>query len=189
MSASVKAILAAALAASLGGGPAFAQSTDDESRVYAGVTFGQAHWRPGCANGAACDDTDRALRVLAGYQINRILAAEIGFHNLGKAAAPGASIKANAWEAVLVAGWPVASALSVYGKLGIYRGSAEGSGMLIPNKETNYNGTFGVGVQYEVNRNVALRGEWQAYSRLAGGTLGPRSDVDVVSAGALWRFR
>jgi hypothetical protein len=183
-----KAIVAAVLAASLAG-PVFAQSTDAETPVYAGLSFGQAHWRPGCANGAACDDTDRALRVFAGYQINRIFAAEVGFHNLGKAAAPGANIKANAWEALLLAGWPIASAFSVYGKAGVYRGSAEGSGTLLAKKETNYNGTYGVGLQYEVNRNVALRGEWQAYSRLAGGTLGPRSDVEVFSAGALWRFR
>jgi opacity protein-like surface antigen len=189
MSASRKAVYAALLTASLGVGAAFAQSSDGESRLYAGATFGQAHWRPGCASASACDDTNSALRVLAGYQINRLFAAEVGFHNLGKADAPGAGIKANAWEALLVAGWPLASALSIYGKAGVYRGNAEGSGALTAKKETNYNGTFGFGVQYEVSHNIALRGEWQAYSRLAGGTLGPRSDVDVVSAGALWRFR
>ena len=168
--------------------PALAQEAASPSHLYLGATFGQAHWRPGCLNSASCDDTDRALRVLAGYQINRTFAVEGGFHNLGKARDSAAAIKASAWEALLVAGWPFTNTLSVYGKLGAYRAKAEGSGTLLPNKETNYNVTWGFGLQADISRNVSLRGEWQAYPSLAGGSLGPHSDVNVLSAGVLWRF-
>jgi OOP family OmpA-OmpF porin len=178
------AIAAAALAA-----PALALAQESTSHVYVGATFGQDHWRPGCASGADCDDTDRALRVLAGYQINKMFAAEVGYHNLGKATSSTASVKAYAWEALAVAAWPVMGALSVYGKLGIYRGKAEGGGALVPNKETNYNGTWGFGAQFDATRNVALRAEYQRYPSLAGGSLGPDSDVNVISAGAIWRFQ
>ena len=109
----------------LASAPAPAQEA--ASPFYIGATFGASHWRPGCPNSALCDDTDRALRVLAGYRINRFLAAEVGFHNLGNISGGGARIKANAWEAVLVASWPLANAFSVYGKLGAYRGNAKGS--------------------------------------------------------------
>jgi len=182
-----KSLLLGALA-SLGlAGPGFAQ--ESVSHVYAGATFGQAHWRAGClASSPSCDDTDRALRVFGGYQINRILAAEVGYHNLGKATGSTASVKGNAWEALVVAAWPITGGLSAYGKLGGFRGNIEGSGALLPNKETNYGPTFGFGAQLDVSRNLALRGEWQSYPKLGGSTL-PKTDINVISAGALWRFR
>ena len=177
-----------ALAGSLGlAGAAFAQ--ESPNHFYAGATFGQAHWRSGClATSASCDDSDRALQVFGGYQVNRILSAEVGFRNLGKATGSTATVKGYAWEAVGMAAWPIVGGLSAYGKLGIYRGKAEGSGALLPNKETNYGPTFGIGAQLDASRNVALRGEWQSYPRLGGSTL-PRTDVNVMSLGALWRFR
>ena len=183
-----KSLLLAALAGSLGLASAgFAQ--ENPNHFYAGATFGQAHWRSGClAASPSCDDTDRALRVFGGYQVNRILAAEVGFHNLGKATSSNAVIKGNAWEAVGVAAWPITGGLSAYGKLGIFRGNVKGSGALLPNKETNYGPTFGFGAQLDLSRNLALRGEWQSYPKLGGSTL-PKTDVNVLSAGALWRFR
>lgn len=167
---------------------ALAQETTTANHLYVGATFGQAHWRAGCPGSATCDDTNRALRVLAGYDINRNFSAEIGFHNLGEATGGTASIKANAWEALLVGRWPFARAFSGYGKLGAYRGNAKGSGTLMNAKDTNYNVTYGLGLQLDVSRNVSLRGEWQAYPSLGGGSLGTHSDVNVVSAGVLWHF-
>ena len=78
---------------------------------------------------------------------------------------------------------------SAYGKLGGYRGNAEGSGSLLGSKETSYGGTWGFGAQVDLTPRLALRGEWQSYVSLGGGNLGTRSDVNVLSAGALRRFR
>jgi OOP family OmpA-OmpF porin len=183
----IKSLLLGTLAALGLAGPAFAQ--ESVNHFYAGGTFGQAHWRSAClASSPTCDDDDRTLSVFGGYQVNRILAAEVAFHNLGKATGSTATVKGNAWEAVGVVAWPIVSALSAYGKLGIFRGNIKGGGALLPNKETNYGMTFGFGAQIDLSHNVALRGEWQSYPRLGGSTL-PRTDVNVMSAGALWRFR
>jgi len=174
-------------AAALGlAAPALAQ--ESERHVYAGGMFGQAHWRSPCPGQTSCDDSDSALRVFGGYQINSILSAEIGYNNLGKATGNTATIKGYAWEATGVAAWPLFSAVSVYGKLGIFRGNAEGSGALLGSKETNYGATFGIGAQIALNRNLALRADWQSYPSMGGSTL-PKTDVNVISAGALWRFR
>jgi opacity protein-like surface antigen len=183
----MKSLLLGALA-SLGlAGPGLAQ--ESVSHIYAGAMLGQAHWRSGClASSPSCDDSDTALRVFGGYQINRILSAEVGFHNLSKAVGTTATVKGTAWEAVGVAAWPIMGALSAYGKLGIFRGSVKGSGALLPGKETNYGPTFGFGAQLDVSRNVALRGEWQSYPGLGGSSL-PRTDINVMSLGGLWRFR
>ena len=58
----------------------------------------------------------------------------------------------------------------------------------MPNRETNYGPTFGVGLQFDLNRNLALRAEGQRYPSVGGSTL-PRTDIDVMSLGALWRFQ
>src|SRR5258708_31923205 len=176
----------AALAAALGAAaPAQAQESTASNNFYAGLTFGQAHWRSGCAvTATTCDDTDRALRVFAGFQLNRIFSVEAGFHNLGKATSPASSLKGHAWEAVGIAAWPVVGALSVYGKLGIFRTKVEGGGALVPNRETNYGPTFGVGTPLELNRNLALRAEWRSYPGVVGVTL-PRTDNNVIGLGGL----
>lgn len=161
---------------------------ESPNHVYAGASFGQDHWRSGCPSGPNCDDSDRALRVFGGYQINRIFAAEVGFHNLGKVTGSTASVKGNAWEALAVAAWPVIGDLSAYGKLGLFRGNLKGSGALTGSKETNYGPTYGLGLQFDLNRNIALRGEWQNYPQLGGSTL-PKGDINVLSVGGLWRFR
>jgi len=64
----------------------------------------------------------------------------------------------------------------------------EGGGALVPNRETNYGPTFGVGTQLELNRNLALRAEWQSYPGVGGSTL-PRTDINVIGLGGLWRFQ
>lgn len=177
-----RALLAAL--AFLGAAAALAQ---ERNPFYVGATFGQAQWRPGCPDSSSCDDTDWALRVLAGYTINRIFAAEIGYHNLGKATG-AATIKANAWEAVLLASWPIAGAFSLYGKAGAYRGNAEGTGAALGAKETG-TAAPGASARSSSSRRVsrcALSGK--ATLSLAGGNLGQRSDVNVMSAGVLWRF-
>src|SRR5947209_20510372 len=77
----VSRLLAAALAAALA---ASAHAQDEPvSVLYAGGSFGQAHWRPGCAGTSTCEDTDNTVRVFGGYQINRVLAAEVAYTNLG----------------------------------------------------------------------------------------------------------
>lgn len=187
MSASQALVAALGALAALASAQAIAQ--DAARPLYLGVTYGQSHWRPGCPDAAACDDTGQALRVLAGYEINRNFAVEVGFHNLGNISGAGANIKANAWEALLVGRWPLSTAFSIYGKLGAYRGNAKGSGTLLGAQEENYSGTWGAGVAFDLNRNIALRGEWQSYPNIGSGTIGPRSDINVMSVGALWRLR
>ena len=89
---------------------------------------------------------------------------------------PGASSAASAY--------PIVDKLSVYGKLGVYRGELEAPGA----EETNTDVTFGVGLQYDLIKNVGVRGEWQRYSKMGGGNL-VETDVDVLSVGVVYRFQ
>jgi opacity protein-like surface antigen len=71
---------------------------------------------------------------------------------------------------------------SAYGKLGGYRGKFSGNGL--DNKSNDW--TWGAGVQWDLTRNVGLRGELQQY-RNFGANDGP--NVNVLKVGALYRFQ
>jgi OOP family OmpA-OmpF porin len=154
------------------------------SSAYIGGTIGQAELKDACSGVGDCDEKDTAWRILGGYQFNRYFAAEIGYHHLGEASAPGATLEATAWELVAVGAYPIVNQLSVYGKLGVYRGELEVPGA----EETNTDLTYGIGLQYDFLRNVGLRGEWQRYSKMGGGAL-VETDVDVLSVGVVYRFQ
>src|SRR2546428_13995713 len=81
--------------------PAAAQM--NTSAFYAGVSVGQSKFKDACSGvgaGVSCDDKDTAWRILGGYQFNRNLAAELGYHKFGEtkatAGALSETIKSNA---------------------------------------------------------------------------------------------
>ena len=197
-----KRITVALALASMAAAPAFAQSIFDNQRSdrtigHIGVSAGQSTFRTDCSSLFDCDKKDTAFRILGGYQINRNFAAELGYQDLGKVtlSAPGVSfnIKANVWELVGIGAYPFANQFSGYGKLGAYHGESKasaavagfGSGSL---KETNTDLTFGLGVQYDVSRELGVRGEWQRYKNVGGDDTGGKHDIDVISIGLIWRF-
>jgi OmpA-OmpF porin, OOP family len=178
----------AALAALALAAPLCAQELPNH--IYAGATAGKSHWYPGCADSGDCDNKGNTLRAFGGYQINGTFAAEVAFTNLGIIQDTTSRLKARAWEAVGVAAWPPDTKLSFFGKLGMFYGRVEGSGTLARSKETSNGPTAGVGLEFELSRNVELRGEVQHYWNIVrGNTLPSNSGITTMTAGALWRFR
>jgi OOP family OmpA-OmpF porin len=172
---------AAAMALAL---PALAQRTSDWNRVYFGLDAGKSKFTDACNGIPGCDNKDTQFGAFVGYRLNPNFAIEGGYHDLGKASAPGADYKANALEADVLASWPVANRFSVYGKLGAVRGQAKAQGFTENNTEL----TFGVGAQFDVTRNLGVRAEWQRYNDFGGDTLA-KTDIDVLRVGALWQFQ
>jgi opacity protein-like surface antigen len=186
----MKLVLPVAMAGAMGvASPVFAQETSSSvaSHLYVGANGGQAHWRF-CPTTGSCDDTNGTLGVFAGYHINHIFSAEIGFRNYGEDKGPTATIKGKAWELSGLAAWPIVGALSVYGRLGLHRSVLKGDGALTGVKETTGGPTYGLGVALDASKNVTLRAEWQSYAGLGGSTM-PKGDINVVTVGALWRFQ
>jgi OOP family OmpA-OmpF porin len=168
------------------------------SSVYVGASVGQAKYKNACEGtsfaGTSCDDKDTAWRVLAGMQLNRNFAVELGYHNLGEIKASGggvsASNKVHLGELVAIGALPVLNVLSVYGKLGGYYAKTELSSNIsgVGGDETNTGLTYGAGVQWDAIPNLGLRVEWQRYDNVGGDATG-EGDIDVLSIGAIWRFR
>ena len=175
--------------------PASAQGMMDTvmSGLYAGGSIGQSKFKGACDDpgpGETCDDKDTAFRILAGYQVNRNFAAEIGYSRLGKVSLSGGGqsgeIKGSVLELLGIGALPVWDKLSLYGKLGVYHGELKGGGA-IEVSESNNGLTFGFGAQYDVLKQLGVRLEWQRYNDLGGNDI--KSDVDVLSIGAIWRFQ
>jgi OOP family OmpA-OmpF porin len=187
------------LSAALVALPAAAQM--NMSAFYAGVGVGQSKAKDWCGGGGAdtCDDKDTAWKVFGGYQLTPNFAAEIGYSKLGKFHASLAGLtddaKVTAWELSALGAWPILPRFSVFGRLGLYRATVKETTNFAGDFEHDNNDwTFGLGLQYDVTRNLGLRGEWQRYRKIGGGDVafgpdvGQKSDLDVLGVSALWRF-
>jgi OOP family OmpA-OmpF porin len=166
--------MAAAIAAgTLAAAPAVAQMQADERGLYLGGGLG------------ANDDEESMWRLFGGYRAHRNLAVELGYADLGDLNIAGRTASTKAWELVDLCILPLTAQISVYGKLGGYRGEAKGGGVT----ETRNDLTFGFGGQYDVTRNLGVRLEWQRYTDFGGGAFGGVNDQDVFSLNAIYRFR
>jgi OmpA-OmpF porin, OOP family len=173
--------------------PAAAQMS--MSSAYIGGNIGQSKTHIDC-EGLTCDDKDTSFKLFAGYQFNRNFAAEFGYTDLGKATVTGPGgtdeFKGTAWELSALGILPVMNQLSLFGRLGAYYGEGKLSGPDHGNKKTT-NVTWGFGVQYDFNRNLGVRGEWQRYSKLKfhNDINGAEADgdVDTLSVGIVYRFQ
>ena len=131
------------------------------------------------------DDEETTWRLFGGYRAHRNLAVELGYADLGDMNVGGHGVNSEAWDLVAVGILPIVEGLSVIGKLGAYRGEARGSGM----SERRTDLTWGLGAQYDMTRNLGVRLEWQRYTDFGRGAFGPGGDQDVLSLGAIYRFR
>jgi OmpA-OmpF porin, OOP family len=198
---SIAAILAASGLAVSSAAMAQAKGSASELGFYAGASVGQSKADCGNTAGLSCDDTDTAYRIFGGYKFHPNIAVEGGYAPLGKIKASGAGInvefESNAWDIVGVGSWPLGNNFSIFGKLGFYNAEVKlTSNLGASGKKTTTDLTYGIGGQYDFNRNLGLRLEWQRYSSVKGPDAssssvvitGDKADVDVISVGALWRF-
>jgi len=182
------AMLAAAALFSL---PAEAQKAP-ETGFYVGGALGKSSFKDGCRLGGSCDDSDTALRIFGGYQINRYVAGELGYVDLGrsKSTAGGLTddVKATAWELSAVGSVPVVDRFSAFGRLGLYFADVEeNTNFTGDSSHSNNDLTYGFGVRYDFTRNLAVRGELQRYSNVGGGNIA-KSDIDLLVISVLWLF-
>ena len=151
---------AAALAVSAG---AYAQQPATTG-FYIGAEVGQTD-----LDGA---DDDIGFKLLGGYQFHRNIAAELGYGMLYDKG--GAEV--TAIELVAVGMFPIANQFSIIGKLGFANVDVEVAGASDDKTEL----TWGLGVQYDLSRNLGLRALWQRYET--------DNSVDFLAVGVTWKF-
>ena len=206
-------VLGLAGAASLIAASACAQ---DAGYYYGGLSVGQSRARidepritatllgAGLATTSiVSDEHDPAFKLFGGYQFNRNFALEGGYFNLGKfgftsttvpAGTLTGQIRLQGLNLDLVGTWPITERWSAIARVGAQYASARDSfrgsgavGVLNPNpsrRETNLK--LGLGMQYEINQSMLVRGEVERYR--INDAVGNHGGVNVLSVSLVFPF-
>lgn len=149
--------------------------------VYVGANIGHSNLRHGGhLEGLKVDKSDTSYGVDLGYQFHKNFAVELGYTKLGDFGTNFGDIKANTWDFVLVGKYPVYNALSVTAKAGWAYTEAK----FHSTNKHHTTGVYGLGLEYAVNKNVAVTTNWDRYHDFAG--FGKK--LDNVSVGLKYTF-
>ncbi|QNA91201.1 OmpA family protein [Massilia sp. Dwa41.01b] len=150
------------------------------------------------------DERDLGFKLFGGKQLNRYLALEAGYFDLGKfdAAATTSGNGALRGEtslrgvnADLVGQLPLTERLSLLGRAGVQyaRASTHYSGNRLdalsnPNPPSGgrRGAKLGLGLEYKLSEALALRAEVERYR--VNNVVGNRGDVDLASVGLVYKF-
>jgi hypothetical protein len=152
---------AAAMAVSAGASAQMSMAT--VPNFYAGVDVGQSD---------VGDDDDIGFRLFGGYQFHRNIAAEVGYGLLFDKD----DVEVTTLEFAAVGMWPLANQFSLLVKLGLANVEVDTPGGSDDSTEL----TYGLGVQFDISRNLAARAMWQRYET--------DEEVDYLHIGVMWRF-
>ncbi len=155
----------------------------------------------------SANDKDTFYKFLLGYRFSPVVSLEGFYADLGKyntrttVTAPfvgsvNADYKAKGYGMDLVLSAPMTPEFSIYGRLGVLQAKTEatfssgGSIGLLANRGSKNKTAqhYGVGLQYDLNPSLALRGEVETFRKLGDDTTGGALKVDVLSLGAIFRF-
>ena len=155
----VSMIGAAAMAVSAG---ALAQSTT--TGLYIGAEAGNTD-----VSGA---DDDIGFKLLGGYRFHPNIAAEVGYGMLYDKD----DVEVTALEFVALGMFPINNQFSILGKLGL--ANVEVDTRFGSEDKTEL--TWGLGVQFDFNRNLGVRALWQRYET--------DEAVDFLAVGVTYKF-
>jgi len=149
------------------------------------------------------DDSDVGYKLFGGRKFNKNFAVEGGYFNLGEFGftantTPAGSLTGTAKFQGLnldaVGTLPITQKLSALGRVGLIytegKDTFSGTGAVTvtnPNpKKSEGSYKYGLGVQYDFTRALALRGEWERYR--VNDAVGNKGDVDMLLIGLVYYF-
>jgi OOP family OmpA-OmpF porin len=155
------------------------------------------------------DSRDPGFKVFAGYRFNRYFAVEGGYAWLGEfqattqvtaptTGALNADIRVIGLYIDAVGILPVGDRFAAFAKVGVLlsetRTTRSTYGTVTPAPGLNANASidqpnlsYGLGVQYDLEKNVTLRFVWERYIKLGDANTG-EFNIDLYSGGLLFRF-
>ena len=147
-----------------------------------GGSIGESRWKGGDVGAAATDKSDTAYKLYGGYGFTPNLGIELGYANLGKFSSSAGSLKADGMFVDGVGTLPLGSGFSALGRVGVFNGKLDSS---LAGSDRGTSWKVGAGVQYDFDKNLGLRGEWERYRFDA---LGTKSNADLYSVGVNYKF-
>ena len=136
----------------------------------------------GIAGAAVNDRTSTGGKIYGGYQFTPNFGLEAGYARLGKFGTDAGDVKGDGYYLDGVGTLPLGNNFSLLGRLGAFRGKLK-SDLAGSDSGTSYK--VGAGVQYDFDKNLGLRGEWERYRFDA---LGTKSNTDLYSVGVNYKF-
>lgn len=171
----------------LGAASAFAQDSGltGLTGFTVGGSVGGSHWKGGDVNGLATDKSDTGLKVYGGYNFTPNIGLEAGYVNLGRFNGPNGNLKADGLYLDAVGTVPLGYNISALGRVGVFEGRLRSDGTNFSDRDHGTNVKVGLGLQYDVTRNIAVRTEWERYRFDALNTTG---NADLYSVGVNYKF-
>ena len=147
-----------------------------------GGSIGSSHWKGDDVGAASTDRNDTAYKLYGGYGITPNFSVELGYANIGKFSSSAGSLKADALYLDGVGTLPLGNGFSALGRVGVFNGKLDSS-LAGSDRGTSYK--VGAGVQYDIDKNLGVRGEWERYRFDA---LGTKANTDLYSVGVNYKF-
>jgi OOP family OmpA-OmpF porin len=154
---------------------------------------------PPAITSMAEDNSDRGYKLFGGYQLNKYLALEGGYFDLGQfdfvtsTSAPSTlsgNIQVRGVNLDAVGTLPITDKFSAFGRLGVThahtKGSFAGAGAVASTRASDNNLKVGLGVQYAFTDALSLRAEIERYR--INDSVGHKGDIDMASVGLVYRF-
>lgn len=169
------------------------------AQAYTGVSIGQSQFEIDCSGTTHCDRTGVAYKLFGGYMVNHNFAIEAVAYEQGKASFtatdPTLGDVAGSYRgrglgafALLIA--PYSNKLGLFGKVGfintrIKLDATSSNAGPTRHTERHTHMAWGVGAGYDFTTSVGVRLELE---RARVKFLDAKSDIDMVTASALYRF-
>ena len=190
--ATIAALISLALASA-----AFAQEQTEVSGFYLGAGAGQFNAKIDDVDDVdetvdAWDEDDTAYKIFVGYRMNRFLAFELDYINLGEpsgAVVPGRNVDASVdgFAPFVVGTLPLGPYFEVFGRAGYYfydatRGVEDTLDNRVEFDEESEDIVYGAGIGANLGEKLNLRFEYEKYD------LEGLDDTDALWLNAAWRF-
>ena len=150
--------------------------------LYIGGSAGGSHFKGNSVGGVQTDRSSTGTKLFGGYQLTPNLALEGGYVDLGKFRNSAGQLEAQGVYLDAVGTVPISGPWSAIGRVGVYNGKVDNS---LVGSDRGTSGKVGAGIQYTIDRNLSVQGEWERY-RLDGG--GTRANTDLYSVGVKYSF-
>jgi len=154
--------------------------------LYVGGSVGGSHYKSDNLAGLPTDHSDTGGKLFGGYALTPNLSIEGGWVGLGKFKGPNGNLKADGYFVDGVGTLPLGNNFSAIGRIGVFNGKLDASssnGLYGSDRSTSVK--VGAGLEYAIDRNLAVRGEWERYRFDA---LGAKPNVDLYSVGVRYSF-
>jgi OOP family OmpA-OmpF porin len=157
-----------------------------------GANVGGSDYRGDSIGGLSTDRSGTAYKLFGGYTINPYFSVEGGYADLGHFNSDGGRLRARGIFADAVGTYPLGYNVSALGRLGVFTGrlseNNDAASLTAPNTYQSGSGTslkLGGGLQYDLSKQVALRGEWEQYHFDA---IDSKPKVNLFSVGVNYKF-